>query len=872
MLPTLKESESSLPPHLVAMPGGPWALWRWAGLRGAGFPAASVLTLAAPAAAQAADAALAAEAEAGRALELALAAVHQALDELRGEGQWEDAARREPLLKTLRTLKKGKWPEPPHDAAVTPALEALQVAVENRQQAQAAFGRAFAGGLRQVSEAIRQAPGDPLFREAVTWQNRQALHSGILALLDKPESEPRSKKQRQQEELIANYLQRYCVKNDTIGFFGPVGWARWVDHGEAIKVWPGPGLLEKRAVYFEGWGIDALAQTMSQEKALRPWMRPRRLPYFYLEGEVLMTPSRPPLRLAARTAAVLQACDGQRTARQLAQELIQTGTAGLQSEAEVLAILEELLRSKLIVWAFELPLDTSPERQLRGLLEGIEDEELRRPALAALDELETARDGVAAAAGDAERLDQALSHLEETFNRLTATAPTRAHGQVYSGRTLVYEDCRRDVKVELGGELLEGLGPPLALLLASARWFAHQVAAQVREVFWEVYGEMGGRTGEVAVSAMSFAAQVQPRLFSQGARAFDGIGLAYQQKWAETLAVPAGMRSIHYDGQSLRPAVLAAFHAPDSGWEYARYHSPDVMIAADGLEAIRRGDYQLVLGEIHPALNTLGAAFWLAQHPSPQELFQAVASDMPGTHLMYAIPKNWPSMTTRTHRALLPSRDFYLAFGHDPVAAPVSQVVPIGALVIEEADGRLVMRSRDGRLRFDLMEAFAHTLTYLLGGLSDPFGLTGCDGHTPRITIDNLVVAREAWRTQAADAPFAYARDEGERFLEARRWAQAQGMPRFVFGRVPVERKPFYVDFDSPVYVNILAKMIRRTAESEKTEPTFTISEMLPRPDQTWLADAQGCRYTSELRLVALDLAGPSPLIPSGRYAQRPER
>jgi hypothetical protein len=25
--------------------------------------------------------------------------------------------------------------------------------------------------------------------------------------------------------VIANYLQRYCLKNDTIGFYGPVGWA-----------------------------------------------------------------------------------------------------------------------------------------------------------------------------------------------------------------------------------------------------------------------------------------------------------------------------------------------------------------------------------------------------------------------------------------------------------------------------------------------------------------------------------------------------------------------------------------------------------------------------------------------------------------------
>jgi hypothetical protein len=32
-------SGRALPRHLAGMPGGPWAIWRWICLRGAGFPA-----------------------------------------------------------------------------------------------------------------------------------------------------------------------------------------------------------------------------------------------------------------------------------------------------------------------------------------------------------------------------------------------------------------------------------------------------------------------------------------------------------------------------------------------------------------------------------------------------------------------------------------------------------------------------------------------------------------------------------------------------------------------------------------------------------------------------------------------------------------
>lgn len=82
------------------------------------------------------------------------------------------------------------------------------------------------------------------------------------------------------------------------------------------------------------------------------------------------------------------------------------------------------------------------------------------------------------------------------------------------------------------------------------------------------------------------------------------------------------------------------------------------------------------------------------------------------------------------------------------------------------------------------------------------------------------------------------------------------GLPRFVFAKVPVEVKPFYVDFDSLIYVEILTKMIRRTLASDRANEPITVTEMLPAPHELWLPDHQGCKYTSELRIVAKDLKG----------------
>src|SRR5215213_4516296 len=98
-----KEESPRLPDHLVALPGGEWALWRWSALRGAGFAASRVLELSVPECATAADRLLDEEEKAEESLEEALSA-------LRREIAATDGEKRAGLRKALRELKKGKAP------------------------------------------------------------------------------------------------------------------------------------------------------------------------------------------------------------------------------------------------------------------------------------------------------------------------------------------------------------------------------------------------------------------------------------------------------------------------------------------------------------------------------------------------------------------------------------------------------------------------------------------------------------------------------------------------------------------------------------------------------------------------------------------
>jgi hypothetical protein len=118
------------------------------------------------------------------------------------------------------------------------------------------------------------------------------------------------------------------------------------------------------------------------------------------------------------------------------------------------------------------------------------------------------------------------------------------------------------------------------------------------------------------------------------------------------------------------------------------------------------------------------------------------------------------------------------------------------------------------------------------------------------------VIKRESWSFAPSALEFAKFSTQAERFQGARDLAQRQGIPRFAFFKVPVEGKPAYVDFDSPILIEIFSKMIRRTVDAGLVDGRVDISEMLPQPDQAWLSDASGQKYTSELRIVAVDHCG----------------
>jgi lantibiotic biosynthesis dehydratase-like protein len=834
------------PAHLAPLPGGSWAIWRLVALRGSGFPAELILRLASsmgPAADRVSclrSEVEAAEAEARRALS-------QAMDRV---GDGDDPAarqRRREVAKALRAVGDGKLPKAVEDPDCITALAKLQSAHASLEAALAKLEETFAAEIHRLSEAIDRVAADERFREAVTWQNRAAAENALDGVLREPASAgSRTSQRRRREEVVASYLQRYCVKNDTIGFFGPLGFGAFVDEGPAVEVRPGRELLEWREVFFENWCIDALARRLSADAALKPYLAPRLGSSVYLEDGRLRQPFAAPQALSPLEQRLLATCDGRRTARSLAQELVSEDALGLSGEADVYALLEDLCRRRIVIWTLEVPLELHPDRTLEEQLLRVEPQEPRERALRALGELRESRRKVALAAGNARALGEALRGLEETFTRLTGLAPFHNAGRTYAARTLVYEDCRRAVEVRFGPQLMARLGPPLTLVLDGARWLAGEITRRLEEKLRAIYRELRQEQGQAAVASHRFHSRALASLFLQRQRdsCFEAAEREYQERWSWALDLAREPRTgpLRFATEMLRERCAAAFARPGPSWTLARYFSPDVLIAAPGEEALRRGEYEIVLGEIHTS-NTLLWSCFTAQHPDPDRLAAELQNDAGArwTLMPQMVKRSCPQ---RFNIGVLPPQVYWYEFADDPPGRGGAGTLRAGDMVVEETAGRLWARTRDGCLEFAAIDLFSPQLAQecnsILGALLPP------GPHRPRLTVGDLVIAREGWEVTADELEFRGIKASAERVQAIRRWAFSVGLPRFTFYRTPGERKPRYLDLESPVFIDLFVRAVAAAAGP------VTMTEMLPQLDQLWLSDAQANLYTCELRLAAL--------------------
>ncbi|GAB3988810.1 hypothetical protein GCM10029978_112180 [Actinoallomurus acanthiterrae] len=697
------------------------------------------------------------------------------------------------------------------------------------------------------------------FRSALTWQNPELMRNWAaeyVATLRKGERS-RPSRWRRRAALIARYAQRYCARNDTIGFFGAVGWARFTSTG-ADMVWRGAGGIRRQSVHLEVWAAEAIADAWRDRPDLQEFLPVRLDPSSSFDGVMLHRAVRGPVRLDGLDTALLSALDGRRRCGEVAAEASRAQPGSIRDEA--LKALLELGERGIVQIGFQIPCDERPEMHLRRHVSELPVALPARAELAAgLDALDAAKRKITEAGPD--ELASALAAADDVLAQLTGAPPRRNPAAVAPssglryGRTTHYLDCRRDLDVEFGPVLRDQLAAPLAIVLDSARWLAAEIGAAAHRELRQRFATLSRRSDHVTLGALQFASA---DILSDAGGWTAEIVEDFQLRWKEILELSgSGERETVVHSDAAARLAKSLFPSLPLWWSAARYHSPDLLLA-------RRpdGGWLWVLGELHVGLNTLESRVFLTQADSPEELRAATAADMKLGRIVPVYPNSAPEVTARTYppTALDPPGLYrYWSYGADQGHPEGAASTPSAELSVVERDGVLLGQHRKGGWEAPVTEFFGEFLTALVVNCFRP---RPPDQHVPRVRIDDLVLCRESWRFSAADVPVSPSGEDHARYLDLRTWAENQGIPRRFFVKTAAEPKPMYIDLCAPLLVDNLVRVVRRVragGDAQASQVEFT--EMLPGPDELWLTDAAGRRYTSEFRVVAVDTQETMPVV-----------
>jgi hypothetical protein len=352
----------------------------------------------------------------------------------------------------------------------------------------------------------------------------------------------------------------------------------------------------------------------------------------------------------------------------------------------------------------------------------------------------------------------------------------------------------------------------------------------------------------------------------------EAASLATHLRHAHVRWLSASRGAIEYlDGIARRAPRGRTIELTDADWEallertthgaavrWPVFFSPDILIDADSQQAIDRGDYLVVLGEIHASVGING---FYSLVSSEQAAVKAASEEILRSACRGLQPVDF--ITAAENKTFLTLDLDLPEVPHQARSRPGRSVFPEVALRVHlrnnevalEAEGcdrpLFIINRHPNRLRLVPLRFFT-VPNVTLDLLRAP--LFNQRTYLPRIQYGRTVLQRETW-TIGADMLAALMRiaSPSERFGRARALLHSLGTCRHVFCRLEGDAKPLYVDADSWLLVDGL---IRRSARYAGKAAVFT--EMLPAPDRLWLTDRAG-RHTSEFRFTVFRDRGTPP-------------
>ncbi|GAA5050241.1 hypothetical protein HNP84_004118 [Thermocatellispora tengchongensis] len=642
---------------------------------------------------------------------------------------------------------------------------------------------------------LRRALRRPTVDEAIFMSNPGVYRNMLVPMLEEREPVPLDSRRRRARRQLYTYLQRFCAKSETVGFFGPMAYGTATAPGATAVL--RTGLPRVRRVFLSGWAARELVRAIVRDSRMLLDLRFHRTGRAAEDGEHGEQGEQGERGEHGLLAAVgpegatlrgLRAATG-RPVREVAWELRELAAAGA-----------------LDVALGGGPYDLWPLRTLAAQLAELPPSPAREEWLRRVAELDRLRGALETEplAGKIKILDE----LERLFVTITGVEARRGAGATYADRAVVFEECSSPFALEVGEDLLREWERRLrpALEACVAHGHAAQTAASRR-----VAEALGGR-GELPL----------PEYAARATGLFPASGGAFQAAHAPRYGDPAQGPRLAEEAAALRGDRYAVIDlCPRAG---------DVSGLAGAALLLARAHHHLQvpswLGAMYPdpAGFAAEAAAWVAEQGG-----RLVGFDFGRRNKGYyrfpgpEVPLRPPSWTDAARPGLLRAEELTVRVERDrvrlfgPGGREVRAYLPLGDFV-----------------KYPPYAALSHPQVL------HPVFAPG-HGECEEVRIGGVAVQRARWRLDPAEVTQAAPE---ARFLALRRLARRTGR-RFVFCRAERERKPYLIDLASPLAADLLGHVARGGG-------ALTVEPMAPGPEELWLRDPEGRRYVCELRMQVI--------------------
>lgn len=666
-----------------------------------------------------------------------------------------------------------------------------------------------------VEQARRHLPGYLVFASASVG----GLVQEIEALA------PDDRLGHRHERSLLLYLQRLCTKNETMSAYGPSQWARLQPSEELVL---DSEAALRRTCFVEKRTAMALVAALERDDDARAHLPPRLHPFGELAGSRFVRVDRgDTIELDADEQAIVARCDG--TARDVGP----------------LATVASLAARGVLDWQLHLPAGADRMASLRAAIAAWPESPARARWLGHVDEIEALREQFASDLGVASR--RTIVGAARTKLAELGTAVPEGQRVLYAGTNPFGEECVVDATLSIPHRLFDELAVAAAPWLDFWRAVYCTIAARATERLRPLVNgptPLAAFLGKAAANGIALALNGIPLLAAQ---AFAEV----RARFASAFAEQAGERELE-----LSPALLAAVAGGPASFSELTWPSADVQLRASSAEAVKRGDFQWIIAELHPGVAVVQhGLLWGCPDPAAFAADVRCAMDGPVGDFGFA-GVDLTTHTTVPFSAFAPSLYCYVGAGAAPSGA--RSLAPSEVEVVDDGHDLRMRERGTGRDLGSFTRSWALALGF------HPF-LFRIARRTPRLVVNGVIVQRAMWTISRDDwKPHRWigVSSDVQLLLECDRLRTHSGIPRHVFIR-PTDRailrvgaggrdkdaKPIYLDLETMPLVRLLDRWLDKHGEIE-------ITEMLPEPEMMFWRTPEG-RHPFELRTLLLprDLA-----------------